>query len=49
MKMYDMHKDECVLIGKSYWDFLGGEGFYEELIEVFAEVGKETKQTLLGF
>lgn len=48
MKMYDMHRDECVLIGKDYWDFLGGEGFYEELIEVFAEVGEETKQTLLG-
>ena len=49
MKMYDMHKDECVLIGKDYWDFLGGEGFYEILLQIFAEVGEETKQTLLGF
>lgn len=49
MKMFDMHKDECVLIGKDYWDFLGGSGFYEELIQIFSEVGEETRQTLLSF
>lgn len=49
MKMYDMHNDECVLIGKDYWDFLGGTGFYEELIQIFAEVGEETKKSLLKF
>jgi len=37
------------LSGKGHWDFLGGERFYEELIQIFAEVGEETKQTLLGF
>ena len=49
MKMFDMHKDDCVLIGKDYWDFLGGEGAYEDLLEIFAEVGLETKKSLLSF
>lgn len=49
MKIFDMHSDECVLIGKDYWDFLGGEGAYEELITIFAEVGETTKATLLNF
>lgn len=49
MKLFDMHNDECVLIGKDYWDFLGGAGTYEELLNVFAEVGIETKNTLLSF
>lgn len=29
------------LIGKEYWDFLGGSGTYEQIIEVFKEVGEE--------
>lgn len=49
MKMFDMHRDECVLIGKDYWDFLGGVGAYEKLLEVFAEVGIETRKTLLNY
>ncbi len=49
MKLFDMHKDECVLIGKDYWNFLGGPGTYEELLKVFAEVGEETKITLLSY
>ena len=49
MKIFNMHNDECVLIGKDYWDFVGGAGTYEALLKVFAEVGNETKKTLLGF
>lgn len=49
MKMFDMHKDECVLIGEDYWNFLGGEGTYDELLEIFAEVGLKTKRQLLSF
>lgn len=48
MKIFDMHKDECVLIGKDYWDFLGGEGAYEKILDVFSEVGEETRQTLMA-
>ncbi len=47
MKIFDMHHDSCVLIGKDYWDFLGGAGSYESLLEVFSEVGEETKKSLL--
>jgi len=47
-KLFDMHNDPCVLIGKDYWDFLGGEGTYIELLRVFAEVGNITRERLLG-
>jgi len=30
-----------VLIGKEFWDFLGGERTYEELLELFREFGNE--------
>lgn len=49
MKMFDMHRDECVLIGEDYWNFIGGNGAYEDLIEIFSEVGEQTKNTLLDF
>ncbi len=32
--------DKEVLIGKEFWDFLGGEGTYEEILEIFREIGK---------
>lgn len=49
LKIFDMHKDECVLIGKDYWNYLGGEGTYEKLLKIFSKVGKETKESLLRF
>lgn len=49
MKIFDMHNDECVLIGKDYWNFLGGDGAYEKLLEIFGQVGEETKKKLLAF
>jgi hypothetical protein len=30
-----------VMIGEQFWDFVGGEGAYEELLEVYREVGEE--------
>ncbi len=48
-KIFDMHKDECVLIGKDYWDYLGGGGTYEKLLKIFSKVGEETKESLLRF
>lgn len=41
--IFDFKKDACVLIGKDYWDHLGGIGFYEELLDVFEEAGKQTR------
>lgn len=34
------------LIAEEYWDFLGGKGTYEELLEIFDEVGKEFKDKI---
>ncbi|SHM85373.1 Type II restriction endonuclease, TdeIII [Cyclobacterium lianum] len=41
-KYFNMKHDSCVLIGKTYWDFLGGLGTYEELLKIFNEVGQIT-------
>lgn len=32
---------EDLLVGKEFWDFIGGKGAYEELLSVFKEVGEE--------
>ena len=29
------------MIGEEFWNFVGGEGAYEELLEVYREVGEE--------
>ncbi|MGK7390119.1 MAG: TdeIII family type II restriction endonuclease [Candidatus Cyclobacteriaceae bacterium M2_1C_046] len=41
-KYFNMNSDPCVLIGKDYWDFLGGESTYVELLKIFHEVGQTT-------
>lgn len=30
-----------VIIGKEFWDIVGGKGTYEELLEIYREVGKQ--------
>ena len=42
--LYD--KKEEFMVGKDFWDFLGGDGAYEELLELFDKVGKEYKTKL---
>lgn len=37
-RYFDYDRGE-VLVGKAFWDFLGGIGTYEELLELFADVG----------
>jgi len=37
---------EDLLVGKQFWDFLGGDGIYEELLDVFEETGKELKDKI---
>ena len=32
---------EDVMIGKDYWDFLGGKGCYEEVLDLYEQVGKD--------
>ena len=41
-KYFNMKSDDCVLIGKDFWDFIGGAGTYEDLLTIFNEVGLET-------
>lgn len=41
-RWFDMTKPP-VVIGKDFWDSIGGEGTFEELIEIFKEAGKITK------
>lgn len=47
-QIMDMEKE--VLLGKEMWDLIGGEGAYEEALEIINQVSrkrwKETKQTL---
>ena len=49
MKVFDFFKDDVVLIGKEYWDTIGGEGAYEELLKIAAEAGQETKKIVESF
>lgn len=42
--VFDFNNDSVVLIGKEYWDVLGGNGFYEEVLEIAVEAGLKTKQ-----
>lgn len=38
--------NEDLLIGKQFWDFLGGNGTYEELLNIFEEAGDELKDKI---
>jgi len=37
---------EDLLVGKQFWNFLGGDGIYEALLDVFEETGKELKEKI---
>ncbi|MCF2143351.1 MAG: TdeIII family type II restriction endonuclease [Candidatus Heimdallarchaeota archaeon] len=45
-RYFDMEDTNCVLMGKDFWDYLGGKGTWEELIEIFQKVGKKTKKRI---
>ncbi len=45
--IFNMHQDEVVLIGSDYWNFLGGQqNTYENLLQIFEEVGQITQQKI---
>lgn len=46
MTIFNMRHDHIVLIGKEYWDLLGGIGFYEELLKIAKEVGADTQEMI---
>ncbi|MFH1175475.1 MAG: TdeIII family type II restriction endonuclease [bacterium] len=39
-------KGQDFLIGKDFWDFLGGAGAYENLIKIYEDVGEEIRPAL---
>jgi len=44
LKFFDKGMD--FLIGKDFWDYLGGVGAYEDLIKIYEEVGEEIRPEL---
>ena len=45
-KIFDMHKDPVVLIGKEYWNTIGDKNTYSELLDIFEKVGKITRDEI---
>jgi hypothetical protein len=39
--------DEAVLIGQDFWNLVGGETAYGELLEIYLEVGREKGKYML--
>ena len=46
MGIFDFRHDSVVLIGKEMWDTIGGDGCYDEILEIAHQVGQETKKTI---
>jgi hypothetical protein len=47
--IFDMHNDEVVLIGREYWETIGGDGAYDRILEIACAVGKETIEKVKAF
>lgn len=41
--IFDLVHDNVVLIGRDYWDTLGGAGTYDAVLEIARRVGEETR------
>ena len=46
MGIFDFHHDSVVLIGRDMWDTIGGYGCYDELLNIAAQVGEETRANI---
>lgn len=44
MRIFNFHRDPCVLIGRDYWDTLGGRGTYDTVLEIAQSVSHELQQ-----
>lgn len=42
--LFDLEKE--ILVGKEFWDMLGGEGTYNDLLKVFEESGIELRDEI---
>lgn len=43
-RWFDVNSE--ILVGRDFWNFLGGDGTYEELLRVFAQAGLELDQEI---
>ncbi len=43
---FDMKNSKIVLMGKEFWDYISAPGVYEELLEIFEEVGINTQKRI---
>ena len=39
--------NQAILIGHEFWNIVGGPGTYEELLEIYQEVGREKTKYIL--
>ena len=46
MGIFDFRRDDAVLIGRDYWETLGGEGCYDEILGIAESVGAETRSMI---
>lgn len=44
LPFFDLERE--VMIGEQFWDFVGGAGTYEELLDVYRQVGEEFAERL---
>ena len=44
--VFDFRNDSVVLIGRDYWDTLGGSGTYDEVLQIAQEVGVRTRHRI---
>jgi hypothetical protein len=45
-RWFNMKKDNAVLIGDEFWDFIGGKGTYQLFIEEINKLGKAYKDRI---
>jgi len=38
--------EEVYIVGKDFWDYLGGNNAYEDLIKIYEAVGEEIRTVL---
>ncbi|MEA1965408.1 MAG: TdeIII family type II restriction endonuclease [Candidatus Aerophobetes bacterium] len=43
--LYDLENNE-ILVGKEFWNFIASDNIYEELLDVFQEVGEELREEI---
>jgi hypothetical protein len=43
MRWFDMHHDQSVLMGSEFWDLVGGEGTYENLVKIINALSTDYK------